>query len=545
MEIAVRWSQRSSAADPHFLIADVTGRTFKYCRANGIKNGRFQWEEISRNSKAPSFRAFDWSLQYNVVAVGQWSGEATILSLEDPSRSLSIPIKSQRQCNAVSFNPESLLATGLERVRNDFCLNIYDINQWAVSQTPSSSSSKHQGAEPIRKLATSEGITSIKFFPQQPQVLVAGVKGACARIYDLRDNTGNPALQFQTLCVHNIAVNPCDENNFASAGPVKDSTVHVWDRRTVLRPHAGSTTPVNHLATQEGPVLELRDLFKSERESDTASIWSLRYSITDNGCLGVLGSNGGIKVIKTKAELHQPEEHLGQKSGQDQYMQPIHVSRSETLGQMYHPRPRLRNQNREERDRILAFDFVNILSPRHKPCAITLKDNQDISVQDLRREPPTVVSSIQSTAAVTMCSAAKRRRSGSTPMDGIRVYRPARSEKISQALARLQLNFDMTTESNVTPSTRANGSAEEVMSDGWNDVSINGPESFSKKDTLQSSHSGSDTKPMASLRDALLLSDIPRRRCFEGYLLDPAKNSEIVRGDKDLEWMWDWIGGVH
>jgi hypothetical protein len=38
----------------------------------------------------------------------------------------------------------------------------------------------------LRKLASSEPITSIKFFKDQPDTLVTGVKGQFVRIYDLR-----------------------------------------------------------------------------------------------------------------------------------------------------------------------------------------------------------------------------------------------------------------------------------------------------------------------------------------------------------------------
>lgn len=42
------------------------------------------------------------------------------------------------------------------------------------------------GVEPVKKLAASEPITSIKFFRDQPDTLVAGVKGQFVRVYDLR-----------------------------------------------------------------------------------------------------------------------------------------------------------------------------------------------------------------------------------------------------------------------------------------------------------------------------------------------------------------------
>lgn len=119
---------------------------------------------------------------------------------QNSQESYSFPVRNQRYCNAVAFSAHGLLAAGLDRVRNDFCLNIWDINQRLMLGGPSSSSTSagagstsfsssfsNKGfAEPLRKLASSEPITSIKFFKDQPATLVTGVKGQFVRIYDLR-----------------------------------------------------------------------------------------------------------------------------------------------------------------------------------------------------------------------------------------------------------------------------------------------------------------------------------------------------------------------
>jgi SEA/GATOR complex protein SEA4/MIOS len=49
--------------------------------------------------------------------------------------------------------------------------------------------SDRHALEPLRKLASSEPITSIKFFKDQPDTLVTGVKGQFVRLYDLRGKT--------------------------------------------------------------------------------------------------------------------------------------------------------------------------------------------------------------------------------------------------------------------------------------------------------------------------------------------------------------------
>lgn len=185
METAIRWSPWSTTAEQRFLYVDVIGKSFRLCRVTAFEENKkiLQYETLSTHAKVPAFRAFDWSpVNESLIAVGQSSGEATLLRMsEDSQESFSFPIRNQRYCNAVAFSTHGLLAAGLDRVRNDFCLNIWDVNQRLML-----GGSTKGFAEPLRKLASSEPITSIKFFKDQPATLVTGVKGQFVRIYDLR-----------------------------------------------------------------------------------------------------------------------------------------------------------------------------------------------------------------------------------------------------------------------------------------------------------------------------------------------------------------------
>lgn len=182
MESAIRWSPSSTAAEQRFLSVDVTGKSFRLCKVTGFDGRKLRHEVLSTLADVPLFRAFDWSTpNENLIAVGQSSGEATILRLDaDAKQTLSFPVRNQRYCNAVAFSAHGLVASGLDRVRNDFCLNIWDVNQ---RLSPAGSKGF---PEPLRKLASSEPITSIKFFRDQPDTVVTGVKGQFVRIYDLR-----------------------------------------------------------------------------------------------------------------------------------------------------------------------------------------------------------------------------------------------------------------------------------------------------------------------------------------------------------------------
>ena len=203
MESAIRWYQNSTSNDQRFLLVDVSGRSLKLCKLNSIDKGVVQYDTLFSNSKVPAFRAFDLSPNdSSMVAVGQSSGEVTVLRLDEKGShniTFSLPIRNQRYCNAVAFSSNNLLAAGLDKVRNDFCLNVWDVTQQAAIQSGTSGeNTENRGSEPLRRLASSEPITSLKFFADQPQTLVAGVKGQFIRLYDLRGMSNKEASLYSS-----------------------------------------------------------------------------------------------------------------------------------------------------------------------------------------------------------------------------------------------------------------------------------------------------------------------------------------------------------
>jgi hypothetical protein len=156
METAIRWSPWSTTAEQRFLNVDVAGKVFRLCRVTEFDGRNLDYEVLSTHSKVPAFRAFDWSpADESLVAVGQSSGDATILRMVgDSQESMSFPIRNQRYCNAVAFSTHGLLAAGLDKVRNDFCLNIWDVNQ-RLSVSSRGTGVNRQVVEPLRKLASS------------------------------------------------------------------------------------------------------------------------------------------------------------------------------------------------------------------------------------------------------------------------------------------------------------------------------------------------------------------------------------------------------
>lgn len=539
METAIRWSPSSTISEQRFLVADVNGRSFRHCRIESYNRKILRFRTLSTHHKVPAFRAFDWSPHDEaIVAVGQWSGEATVLRIDNNSRSLSLPIKHQRLCNAVTFSKTGLLATGLERVRNDFCLNIWDISQRLSNNTSSGPGSGRQYLEPIRKLASSEAITSIKFFHDQPDVLLCGVKGACLRIYDIRESTGSPSLQFQTSCVHNIAIDPLDENYFASAGPPKDLTVHIWDRRLAPQSSASSLGSGSSHNYQNGPIIEYKRAFDTSNSSNQPNIWSLRYCKGQSGYLGALASNGNYKIFETKKEYFPENAHS--KVDHNVNMDCQILSAQQLITKRVHQVEYAFDDAKSalsDKERIVSFDFTNLAGAGGMPCAIILRRDQTIDIYEMKG--PSAVMSISALGSLAV-SRNLDKTGVSLPnhanMDSL-VSLTYPREGITAASTIKTLRVKLNTAPSITElrpkvprqqheRNRLGGLEAEHLS--------------RKAHEALYDYQAADRKP--DIKYALEFLTLSRRRCVEGYLFDCGKNEGIVSDDPWLQGLWAWIG---
>ena len=549
METAIRWSESSTLSEQRFLIADVIGRSFKRCKINHYDGRDVQHEVLSTYSRVPAFRAFDWAPHdEKVAAVGQWSGEVTILRIDDSEANIPLPAKHQRLCNTVAFSRTGLLAAGLERVRNDSSLNIWDINQRLPAvMSPGGRSSKGY-VEPYRKFASSEAISSIKFYATQPEVLIAGIKGRGIRIYDLRENTGNPSLTFQTTCVHNIAIDPLDENYFACAGVPKDTTIQIWDFRhgsPYTAPSLGSGSDLN--TQTEGPVLEYKEVFYVASGAIKppvdptgvmiSTIWSLRYCKGKSGCLGALANNGEFKVFETKHEYALPLKHseprpqleFGVSSKNDRCILTKRLHQVELAWDD-------KRKGRPEKERIVAFDFTNLAGSRGTPCAIVLRGNHTVGVVELN-------SAASALAVSSFGQIAVSKNSSSNSADA--VTPEVRFLKNTMSILKPTSKGK---QSKLSISRRDKDSNSNTREATDSISKTNSATATRKPHSSRESHEellqilDVDTKP--SIEEALDLFTVSRRRSLEGYLFDCEKNIQILQDDRWLQRLWTWIGSM-
>ena len=546
METAIRWSGSSTLSEQRFLLVDVNGRSFQRCKISDYDGTKVQHQVLSTYSKVPPFRAFDWAPHdEKLAALGQWSGEVTILRIDDTVANIPLPPKHQRLCNTVAFSRTGLLAAGLERVRNDFSLNIWDVNQRLPAILSPGGRSSRGFVEPYRKFASSEAISSIKFYSAQPEVLVAGIKGRGIRIYDLRENTGNPSLHFQTSCVHNIAIDNLDENYFACAGVPKDTSIQIWDIRhgspytaASLGTGSDSSTPA------KGPVLEYKEVFSIANPSTKApidptgvmvsTIWSLRYCKGKSGCLGALASNGEFKVFETKHEYSLPITNIEPRPHPSNGVS-HNNDRSILTKRIHHVELAWddKRKGRPEKERVVAFDFTNLAGSKGTPCAIVLRGDHSVGVVELNGAATALAVSPFGKIIVSKSSCSGSSRA-STP----------EASFLKSTVRKLEPpNEGQIFNSSITIQGKRGDSDVERASDT---LEKNGRTAVAEKPrSSRESHEqllgfdNSDTK--LGIEEALASFPIARRRVVEGYLFNCEKNIEILGDDRWLQRLWVWI----
>lgn len=190
----LRWSATSGRHE--FVALNSAGAGITLYKAIGkINPNEFDFEIQSIHTSYPAFSTYDWSPSVpGLIAVGTKEGTVSLLRIDDNSNaSIALPLKLGRSCLTVSFNTTGLLAVGLDRIRNDQCLQVWDINQrlsgWDSSKDGwQFSSTSHSIVEqtPLYKMEANVPVTSARFFEDSPQVVVAGIRNTRISIHDLR-----------------------------------------------------------------------------------------------------------------------------------------------------------------------------------------------------------------------------------------------------------------------------------------------------------------------------------------------------------------------
>ncbi|KAF4551066.1 Hypothetical protein D9617_14g075220 [Elsinoe fawcettii] len=513
MEAAIRWAPSPLENAHRYLIVDVAGNSITLNESRADNTGGLQSERIARYDKVPNFTAFDWSkADTSLLALGLSSGESSLVKIDSEQRSiqpiLTLPRGTQRKCNSITFNPDKLLAVGLDRVRNDHCLNIYDV---------------HGGKEPYSKLCIGEAVSSVRFFPSRPQEIVAAVARQTLRLYDLRDpsfGTGSTGSSVYTRQVNNIAIDPLDDNYFASGGSTGDPTISIWDRRWLAK---------SNLASADGAgspsVLDLRP---ATDNSQTSTVWSIRFSGLKRGRFAVMASTGAVRLFDLSTHSMTVRPRVPPSAnyyGGNAWNGPQYISRTHDLQYPYYDKL----HGHDESTRFIAFDWITE-GPAEGQSLMALRLTREVNL--LHAPNPQFV---EVTARDEMALA----------QDGLRVIAP-RLEYQQTADDALEVRKRM--DSRIRPARQSISGQRGRGSLDMRPLNAQTLETLQEPNlTLQRTQSWIQGGPphMVSpvlktheFPDALALINVHKRRCMEGYRLDCARNRQIVKDDPELERMW-------
>ena len=212
-------------------------------------------------------QCFAWSPEVaydDLVAIGYSTGKVDLTRLEATTSaanmtlssgpSASLPVRNSRACNALAFCPtdSNYLAVGLDKVRGDSSLVIWDINTiiptLAVKAEAHSTTLTAARPQPLipkgevggrtdsrvlQQHAAAEVVSSVSWMPRSTSLLLAGVSHRWLRIFDLRSHTSH--IHSIASKVQGIATDPLDEHRVGSFG---DGIVNIWDSRNWTHPRS-------------------------------------------------------------------------------------------------------------------------------------------------------------------------------------------------------------------------------------------------------------------------------------------------------------------
>ncbi|KAF9968997.1 hypothetical protein BGZ73_008913, partial [Actinomortierella ambigua] len=233
-----------------FLIGSTELRLFEWVPED--EGGKPHATPIAVNTDVALMKCFTWSPDPNymdLTAVGLTTGKTLLIRMHrsepwvfddkaddiapDTPRQVSIAqnqriypsfsARHSRACNVVAFSKgaPNLLAVGLDKVRNDYCLMVWDIEQ-AMAQQSRTSDSSYAPSGSIttadrRQAARGQGATS-RF----------GRPGEIAESY-FEDQNSPASMIISTKAVHGICMDPFNDYRMASCSD--DGIIKIWDTR--------------------------------------------------------------------------------------------------------------------------------------------------------------------------------------------------------------------------------------------------------------------------------------------------------------------------
>lgn len=229
----------------------VISRPRSQPRADGPKI-KFSTTVLHTFQYTSPVQCIDWNPDktQEQIACGHQDGSVTIQSLGTLPDPLRIMAKQQRSCTSVKFGESNMLAIGLDKVRNDTSLNVYDL----LSQ------------KSVTAFANSECVSALTWIPQSPNTVLAALNYRSLRLFDIRTDPkeNGSGLSLPTKAVYEITADALDPHSLAST---YDNSIMLWDLRRF-------NSAALSLKASTGPrgsrVIQLR--FRPDRRSHLAGL---------------------------------------------------------------------------------------------------------------------------------------------------------------------------------------------------------------------------------------------------------------------------------
>ncbi|GAA5812870.1 hypothetical protein MFLAVUS_006329 [Mucor flavus] len=457
----------------------------------------------------------------------------------------SLGVKMSRSSNVVSFSKTHphLLAAGLDKVRNDPCLLVWDVsrsldsycNTPTGSQTPtafpsirghvhqesrssisaqwrfdgrndnyedrsrfndippmstSATGTREQG--PVRQYGPSEAISSCAWSEHaNAPLLIAGMGNKYLRVYDIRADLGSNPLQFATKAVHGITMDPFSAYRLASY--TEEGIIKLWDIRksneAVLTLNPDNKTNLSKLVFSPSQPGFLASLTK---DSIYINLWDIQETCS-------LQSAVDSSVQKSSTVVPTPSVSKLEKSTSHNALHSLVNGEEELSIPVLWKSRKTRSSNKE----FTTFSFIpNSISSTTKPMPNVhnlLTVHKDGKFESIKVQEACQIS-WQPTGGMVMT--AKR---------GLLSYYPPSSESIDKKMIHLTMHDD-------------------------DEFSLRQRNPDFEPDTIIFN----TDKALAKELDKDI-SVVMRKRLNEGYSMDCTKNISIVKDDRKLKELWSWM----
>jgi hypothetical protein len=323
---------------------------------------------------------------------------------------------------------------------------------------------------------------------------------------------------------------------------LKDTTIHIFDRRSGPSSTAAVLGAGSAQSTQQGPILEFKKAFEAMGSSMQPNIWSLRYCKGQSGCLAALASTGDYKIFETKKEytpkgvrVEGPSQPA--KDHQDYFSASAQRIFAQRIHHVEHAFDYPKH-TRSEKKRIVSFDFTNLAGCEGRPCAVTLRGDQTIEIYELRAPSRDVSISPMGSLAISRARPMRNMELAITdriPLPVfVRLISPSEDTSVAESMrdARARLTENRAGQGIRLPRRMKNHSREDTIEKGH----------LSSREAHEALHTFQPGDVKLDMQSALSLFTVYRRRAAEGYLVDCSRNMEIVSDDPWLQDLWAWIG---